>query len=83
MSKLILPRRTFLRGLFAAPAIIAVDRLMPVKMFQSPELMIEIPWPFGVFSVERWCFESPNTELDYALMRAMTAEVCSLSDSSC
>jgi hypothetical protein len=31
MADLIFPRRRFLQGLFAAPAIIALDRLMPVK----------------------------------------------------
>ena len=34
-SKKILTRRNILRGMFAAPAIIAIDRLMPVKAYAS------------------------------------------------
>ena len=34
-SKKILTRRNILRGMFAAPAIIAIDNLMPVKAYAS------------------------------------------------
>lgn len=36
MSNIITSRRKLLTGLFAAPAIIAYDRLMPVKLWVPP-----------------------------------------------
>lgn len=40
MSNLIMPsRRLFLGGLIAAPAIIAADRLMPVKLFSTSDVV--------------------------------------------
>ena len=35
---MLITRRSLLRGLVAAPAIIAIDRLMPVKVWEDPIL---------------------------------------------
>lgn len=36
---MILSRRNFLKGLLAAPAVIAIDRLMPIKMVDNSRIL--------------------------------------------
>jgi len=39
-----LARRNFLRGLVAAPAVIVVDRLMPVRLWKPEPLQLCFRW---------------------------------------
>lgn len=58
MSNLILPsRRLFLTGLVAAPAVIAIDRLMPVKSFIEKETSIQ--------NFEKWSLVVDNTNRSF------------------
>lgn len=51
---LLIPRRTFLRGLFALPAVIAADRLMPLRG-ERQELWIKYrTWKDGTFGLNSW-----------------------------
>ena len=58
-----LSRRKFLSGLFAAPAIIAIDRLMPVKALWTPPPIL---WPLEPFDTgpiwtpDKWVVPPPS-----------------------
>jgi hypothetical protein len=55
MSDLIIPRRRFLQGLFAAPAIIASTSLMPVKVWaEILEPTVKVPAANFGFYIPTW-----------------------------
>jgi len=58
-----LPRRSFLRGLFAAPAIVAYHNIMPVKLFRPD--YVDVVLDMGLFD-GRWV---PRYELEMVRMR--------------
>jgi hypothetical protein len=43
-----LSRRSLLRGLFAAPAIVAVGNIMPVRLFKAEPAVKKLIWPTNV-----------------------------------
>lgn len=62
----IITRRGLLTGMFAAPAIIAIDRLMPVKLWKPnpPDSIIMIPLSDHLWTYE-YVFDSENCSLVY------------------
>lgn len=74
-SKKILTRRNVLRGMFAAPAIIAIDNLMPVKAYAFVNRDPNIVWYKGKTVFDSAFYYCPYVPLEKTRVTAKSRKL--------
>ena len=74
-SKKILTRRNILRGMFAAPAIIAIDNLMPVKAYSFINPDPNVVLYKGIQKLDHAIFYCPYIPLERTWVTANSRKI--------